>query len=325
MNKMNRIGALLSILLSLFSFDLAHGQPSPARIGVLGAPEEPRYSEVVGGLKQGLRDLGYSEKAIEILEGRVGRGDRASERAAVERMVQQRVQVLFAIGSRLVTLTHQVSADLPVVFITPGDPVASGLVASLAHPGGNTTGMTFEYPELSGNRLELLKELAPRVRRVLAMYDPRDESPMQGIAVAKEVAPKLGLTLVVRETRSSQEVMQALKSLGDADALLAIPGGQPTAHYKEIVQAANAKRLPTIFHAHTGSTEDALASYGANDSEIARQSARLVDKILKGTKAGEIPVERPRKLTFVINLKTAKQIGLTIPPNVLVRADRVIR
>jgi len=148
---------------------------------------------------------------------------------------------------------------------------------------------------------------------------------MQGIAVAKEVAPKLGLTLVVRETRSSQEVMQALKSLGDADALLGIPGGQPTAHYKEIVQAANAKRLPTIFHAHTGSTEDALASYGANDSEIARQSARLVDKILKGTKAGEIPVERPMKLAFVINLKTAKQIGLTIPPNVLVRADRVIR
>ena len=326
MNKMNRIGALLSTLfLILFSFDLAQGQPSPARIGVLGAPEEPRYSEVVGGLKRGLRDLGYAEKAIEILEGRVGRGDRASERAAVERMVQQRVQVLFAIGSRLVTLTHQVSAELPVVFITPGDPVASGLVASLAHPGGNTTGMTFEYPELSGKRLELLKELAPRVRRVLAMYDPRDESPKQGLAFAKEVAPKLGLTLVERETRSSQEVIQALKSLGDADALLGIPGGQPTGHYKEIVQAANAKRLPTIFHAHTGSTEDALASYGANDSEIARQSARLVDKILKGTKAGEIPVERPRKLTFVINLKTAKQIGLTIPPNVLVRADRVIR
>jgi len=322
---MNRIRSLLSPFLILLCVGSALGHANAARIGVLGAPEEPRFSEVVAGLRGGLRELGYSEQTLEIVEARVSRGDRGGERAVVERMLQQRVQVLFAIGSRLVTVTRQVSVDLPIVFITPGDPVASGLVASLARPGSNTTGMTFEYPELSGKRLELLKELAPRVRRVLAMYDPRDDSPRQGVAAARDAAPKLGITLVERETRSSHEINQALKALSDADAFLAIPGGQPTAHYKEIVQAANAKRLPTIFHARTGSTQEALASYGANDSEIARQAARVVDKILKGTKAGEIPVERPTRLQFVINLKTAKQIGLTIPPNVLARADRVIR
>ena len=322
---MMRIGSLLSACLVLFLVSLASGQARGDRIGVLGAPEEPRFSEIVAGLKQGLRELGFAEQSIEIVEGRVPRGESAGERAVVEQMLQQRVQLLFAIGSRLVTLARQVSTDLPIVFITPGDPVAAGLVASLAQPGGHATGMTFEYPELSGKRLELLKEAVPKVRRVLTMYDPRDDSPKQGVAAAKDAAPKLGIALIERQTRSSEEVIQALKALSDADAFLAIPGGQPTAHYREIIQAANAKRLPTIFHARTGSTQDALATYGANDSEIARQAARLVGKILKGTKAGEIPVERPTKLQFIINLKTAKQIGLTIPPNVLARADKVIR
>jgi putative tryptophan/tyrosine transport system substrate-binding protein len=305
-------------------------QVSGSRIGVLGAPEEPRFSEIVGGLKRGLREIGYSDTTIEIFEGRVPRGDNASERAVVEKMVQQRIQVLFAIGSRLVSQTRKVSADLPIIFITPGDPVASGLVASLARPGNNTTGMTFEYPELSGKRLELLKEMAPRLRRILAIYDPRDDSPKQSIAAAREAAPRLGLTLIERETRSREDGRQALKAMSDVDAVLAIPGvaipgGQPGADSKDIIQAANAKRLPTIFHARTGNTGEALASYGANDAEIARQSARLIDKILKGSKAGEIPVQRPTKLEFIINLKTAKQIGLTIPANVLARADRVIR
>jgi putative tryptophan/tyrosine transport system substrate-binding protein len=322
---MMRVGLLLSTCIILLWISLVPGQARGVRIGVLGAPEEPRFSEIVVGLKQGLRELSVAEQSIDIVEGRVQRGDPASERAVVERMLQQRVQLLFAIGSRLVTSARRVSADLPIVFITPGDPVASGLVASLARPGGNATGMTFEYPELSGKRLELLKETAPKIRRVLTMYDPRDDSPEQGVAAAKDAAPKLGIVLIERQTRSSDDVIQSLKALSDADAFLAIPGGQPTAHYKEIIQAANAKRLPTIFHAHTGSTQDALASYGANDAEIARQAARLVIKILRGTKAGEIPVERPTKLQFLINLKTARQIGLTIPPNVLARADKVIK
>jgi putative ABC transport system substrate-binding protein len=173
--------------------------------------------------------------------------------------------------------------------------------------------MTFEYPELSGKRLELLQEIAPQVRRVLAVYDPRDPSPRQGLAAARLAAPNLGLTLVEREARSLDEFRRGMKSLDEADAYLSIPGGFPTGYFDEITRLTNA------------STADALASYGASDAQVAHDAARLVDKIAKGAKAGERPIERPTKLDLVINLKIAKQIGLTIPPNVLARADRVIR
>jgi len=240
-------------------------------------------------------------------------------------MVIAVLSLLFIIGSRLVRSARKVSTEVPIIFITPGDPVAAGLVASLAHPGGNTTALTFEYPELSGKRLEILKEILPKIRRVLAFYDPRDASPTQGVVAAREAAPKLEIILVEQQTRSREEIMKALDSLRDADAFLGIPGGLPTGHYQEIIQAANSKRLPTIFHARTGSTADALASYGASDANIARQAARLIDKILKGAKAGDLPVERPTQLELVINLQTAKKIGVTIPPEVMMRADKVIK
>jgi putative tryptophan/tyrosine transport system substrate-binding protein len=317
--------SFLGAMLVTLSFP-AQAQVRHARIGVLGAPEEPRFSEIVNGLKQGFRELGYSEQAVEILEGRVERGkERESERGVIEELERKNAQVLFVIGSRLVKPARQVVSTLPIVFITPGDPVAAGLVSSLSQPGGNTTGVTFEYPELSGKRLEIIQEMIPRVRRVLAFYDPRDASPKQGIAAARDAAPKLGITLVDREIRSREEMTRALSGMGDAEALLGIPGGIPTAHYQDIIRAANAKRLPTMFHAHTGSTIEALASYGASDAVVARESARLIDKILKGANAGELPVERPTKLELIINLKTAKAIGLAIPPNVLARADRVIK
>ena len=294
-------------------------------IGVVGAPEEPRFSEIVAGLKKGLGDLGYSLNTAQILEVKVARADERAAKSIVENLLRQRVQVLFLIGSRLLKPARQASAQVPIVFITPGDPVTAGLVSSLAHPGGNMTGMTFEYPELSGKRLELIKEIIPRAKRVLVLYDPRDPSPMQGLTVAREAAPHLGVTLVEREVRNPQDITKALTALDRSDALLSIPGGLPTGHYAEMIRAAAAKRRATMFYARTASTMDALASYGANDAEIARQAARLVDKILNGTNAGEIPVERPTKLEFIVNLKTVKQIGLTVPPNVLVRADKVIR
>jgi putative ABC transport system substrate-binding protein len=142
---------------------------------------------------------------------------------------------------------------------------------------------------------------------------------------AHEAAPSLGLTLVERDARGREELLRALEALAQVDAYLSIPGGFATGFYEEITRMTNAKRVPAIFHARMGSTADALASYGAGDAQIAHGAARLVDKILKGTRAGELPVERPIKLDFVINLKTAKQIGLTIPQSILYRADRVIR
>jgi putative ABC transport system substrate-binding protein len=320
------IGLLVALILSLLGAPFAvDTQGRPVRIGVLGPAEEPRFSEVAGGLQQGLREQGYREHDVEILEGRVTREDRTGARAAVEGFIRQRAAVLFVIGSELARLARERSSELPIVFITPGDPVAAGMVPSLARPGGHTTAITFEYPELSGKRLELLQEMLPQLRRVLVLYDPRDASPRQSVAAAQEAAARLGITLVEREARSREEVMQGLAALDEVDVLLGIPGGMTSGFYEEMIRAAHAKRRPTMFHARTKSTMEALASYGTSDAGIARQAARLVDKILKGVHAGELPVERPMKFELVINLKTAQALGLTIPPTLLFQADEVIR
>jgi putative tryptophan/tyrosine transport system substrate-binding protein len=302
----------------------ATAQGSVKRIAVLGPDEEPRFSEVVKGLRVGLGERGHSLTAIDVIGVKVRRGDEAGSRAAVEDLMRQRVHVLFAIGSELARVARRVSADLPIVFITPGDPVAAGLVASLARPGGNMTAMTFEFPELSAKRLELLKELSPRIRNVLVLYDPRDASPKQGMAAARQGATALGAALIERETRSEEDVTRGLQALKEADGVLAIPGGMTSVHYDSIIRAANAAKVPTLFHARTRSTAEALASYGASDAGIAREAARLVDKVFGGENAGDLPVERPTKFELVINLKTAKALGLEIPPTLLARADEVI-
>jgi putative ABC transport system substrate-binding protein len=319
------VGFALCIMLSALC-DSAHAQQvKERRIAVIGAPEEPRFSEVVAGLKNGLGELGYAKPSLIVQEVKIARSEEKAAKSLVEDLLRQQPQVLFLVGSRLLKPVREASAEVPVVFLTPGDPVAAGSVQSLARPGGNTTAMTFEFPELSGKRLELIKEMAHKVRRVFAVYDPRDPSPRQGIMAARQAAASLGLTLVEREARGREELLRELAALADADAYLSIPGGFATSMYDEIIQITNAKRIPAIFHARMGSTVDALASYGASDAQVAHEAARLVDKILKGAKAGELPVERPTKFEFVINVKTAKQIGLTIPPNVLARANKVIK
>ena len=302
----------------------AESQSSAARIGLLGPAEEPRFSEIASGLKQGLREQGYREDTIHVVEGRTQRGDEARVRATVQALAGQRVAVLFVVGSALVRPARETAPQLPIVFVTPGDPVAAGLVASLARPGGNMTAMTFEYPELSGKRLELLRDLAPHVRRVLTLYDSRDASPRQGAAAARAAATALGIKLMEREVRNAEEITRGLKELDEADALLGIPGGVTSSYHETMIAAANSKGLPSVFYTRTLSTRDALLTYGASDVDVAREAARAVDKILRGTNAGDLPVERPTRLSLVINLKTAKAIGLTVPSALLLRANQIL-
>jgi putative tryptophan/tyrosine transport system substrate-binding protein len=255
-------------------------QPINRSIVVLGPSEEPRFSQIVSGLRLGLRDRGYA--ALHILEAKVERGNLDFARTKVEEAVAHGVTLLVVIGSALVPTARQAAPNSPIVFISPGDPVAAGLVASLARPGGNMTAITFEYPELSAKRLELLKSLAPSIRKVLVLHDPRDASPRQGLAALRDAAPRLQIQLIEREARSNDEIDQGLALVDQADALIAVPGGVTSAHFAKMVRAANARRIPSIFHSRSETTLDALASYGASDSNIARDAARFVEKILNG-------------------------------------------
>jgi putative ABC transport system substrate-binding protein len=324
-----RFRLLVALVVSLSSLGdvttvRAADDPRRVRVGILGPSEEPRFSHVATGLRQGLLDQGHAAEAVELLESRVQRGDANAARAAAAGFAREKIRVLFVVGSALVGPAREVVPAIPIVFLTPGDPVSAGVVDSLARPGRNTTGMTFEYPELSGKRLEILKELAPRARRVLALVDPRDASPGQSVAAARRAASGLGLVLVERDVRSPAELSRGLEALGDVDAVLGIPGGLPSAHSAEIIRRAHARRLPTIFPTRAAETQDALVTYGASDVATARQAARLVDKILKGAKAGELPIERPVTLEFTLSVKTARALGLTVPPMLLQRVDRVI-
>ena len=318
---MNRLSAACVLMLALAA--PASSQNS-VRVGLLGPDEEPRFSQIADGLKQGLLEQGYASARIEIVEMRIPRADDGPALTTLEKLPGQRLAVLFAIGSNLARRARRQSASLPIVFITPGDPVAAGVVQSLARPGSNMTALTFEYPELSAKRLELLRDLAPGLRRVLVLYDPRDSSPRQGAQAARAAADILGLTLVEVQVRDRKDIDEGLKKLDHVDAFLGIPGGVTTGHYEAMIAAANARRRPTILFAHSPSTRDALLSYGASDTEVARQAARAVVKVLEGINAGDLPVERPAKLTLVVNLRTARALGLAIPPSVMLRADRII-
>jgi putative tryptophan/tyrosine transport system substrate-binding protein len=312
----------LEALVSAVAPSVAQGRAR--QIAILGPAEEPRFSHITAGLEQGLRDQGLAADSFEFVKAKVERGDHEAARTAVRGFLQTEVSVVFVIGSELARVARQVSPEFPIVFITPGDPVAAGLVKSLSHPGGNTTAMTFEFPDLSAKRLEIIRYISPAAERVLVLYDPRDASSRLALASAREAAPKLGLRLIEREVVSRSDVLRGLEALGAAQAFLAVPGGAPSAAYSEIIQTATSQGVPTVFHGRTESTKDALASYGASDTTIARQAARLVAKILGGEKAGDLPVERPTSLELTLNLRTAKALGLTIPPTLLAGADELI-
>ncbi len=315
---------LAAILLVLAAAPGVGWAQAAARIALLGPDEQPRFSDIAAGLAQGLREQGHSASSIQIIELRAPRGDASRARAAVEALTGQQVRVAFVIGSNLAKLARDGAPALPIVFITPGDPVEAGLLASLARPGRNMTALTFEYPELSAKRLELLHDLAPGIRRILVLYDPRDPSPRQGVAAARAAASSLGMTLVEVPAQNAQEIAAGLQKLDEVDALLGIPGGFTSAHYEAIVKAANTKRRPTVLFANSPATREALLSYGSSDIDVARQAARAVVKILNGANAGELAVERPATLTLVINLRTAKALGVHVPQSLMLRANRVI-
>jgi putative ABC transport system substrate-binding protein len=321
----NKITVLtLSAMLFALCLPAAAQQPAKVfRIGYLSLRNaiEPHDEAFL----KGLRDLGYIDGQNVLIEWRFAKGKAERFVDFAAELVRLKVDVIVAPGVQAVRAAKQSTTTIPISFPTAGDPVASGLVASLARPGGNITGLTILSPELSGKRLELLKEAFPRLSRVAVLLDPRQ--PGLSFKETQTTGQSLRLKLQFLEVRDAADVESVFSAMSKerADALITLPHPVLQVHQTRIVELAAKSRVPAMYQAADWVERGGLMSYGPDHLDNYRRAAVFVDKILKGTKPAEIPVEQPTKFEFIINLKTAKQIGVTIPPNVLARADRVIK
>jgi putative ABC transport system substrate-binding protein len=309
------------VLFALCAAAEAQPERKIPRIGYAGAGGPSVRIEV---LRQGLRDLGWIEGKNILIEQRYleGKLDRSSKIAA--EMVRLKLDVIVwsagNAGAREIT-------TIPVVYVATGDLISTGLVKSLARPGGNITGINSLAPELGGKRLELLKETMPKLSRVALLFDPDTSSNIVELEELRRAAPALHITLQTVEVRGAADIEPAFSTMirERAEAIATASGPANNTNRARIVEIASKKRLPAIYHDSQFVGDGGLMSYGPNTAAMFRRAATYVDKILKGAKPAELPVEQPTKFEFFINLKAANQIGVTIPPNVLARADRVIR
>jgi ABC-type uncharacterized transport system substrate-binding protein len=278
--------------------------------------------------RQGLRELGYIEGKNIIFEWRSGEQSRERQRAMAAELVRLKVDVIVAGGSGDIRAAKEATSTIPIVMVNSGDAVASGFVASLARPGGNITGLSTLRPELMGKRLELLKEIIPKLSR-LALFMGLSAGDAAQIskeldAAAGAVGVKLQPLDIQVGTDFESAFRAALKERADA-ALVRVGGPILDPQRKHVAELAVKNRLPVMYESADEVQAGGLISYGISDADLYRRAATFVDKILRGRTPAELPVEQPTKFELFINLKAAKQIGLTIPPNVLVRADKVIK
>jgi putative ABC transport system substrate-binding protein len=275
----------------------------------------------------GLRDLGYVEGRTIFIEYRYADGKLDQLPKVLTELINIEQDLIVTAGSEAISSAKKATKKIPIVMATSGDAVTLGLVASLARPGGNITGLTNITWELAGRRLELLKEIVPTLKRVAFIMNP--ETPQAGPAFkeAQKTAQGLGLNLQSLEIKTPEDFERAFGAAAKArmDALLISAVAFNNFHRKRIAELARKARLPTASNSSDLVEAGALLSYGVNTVDSFRRVTMYVDKILKGAQPADLPVEQPTKFELVVNLKTAKQIGLTIPPHVLARADRVIR
>jgi len=320
-------GLALSTMLLALSFPVEAQQPGKIpRIGFLGAASASGYAPQLEAFRRGLRDLGYVEGKNIILEYRwaEGRYDRLPDLAA--ELVRLKPNLLLTHGTAGTRAAKQATATIPIVMAVSGDAVATGLVASLAHPGGNLTGSSFFNPELAAKRLELVKEVVPGLARVAVLMNPGNLVNEVSLEAMERTARPLGLKLQQVNVEGPEEFDTAFSTIvkGRAGALSVFDDAMLIAQARRVADLAARTRLPTIGFSELAEA-GGLMSYGVNFPDLWRRAATYVDKILKGAKPTDLPVEQPTKFEFIINLKTAKQIGLTIPQTMLYRADKVIR
>ena len=329
MNRKVFGGGLCAMLLAL-SVSVEAQQPAAkvSRIGFLTTGGEAASALRVKAFRQGLRELGYVEGKNIIIEYRYaeGRFERLPELA--EELVRLKVDVLVVSSITVVRTARKVTATIPIVVAGAGDPIGSGLVATLARPGGNVTGLYIYSPELIGKRLELLKEVVPKVSRFAFLNDTDSTASKSMFKDAQVAAQALAVQFQLIEVKGPNPDLEGAFQVMVKErigALITSPGALITFHLKKILELVEQNRIPAIHPDQQWVNAGGLMSYGANLVDLYHRAATYVDKILKGAKPADLPVEQPTKFELVINLKTAKQIGLTISPNVLARADRVIK
>jgi len=319
--------ALSALLFALcFSAEAQQATRIP-RIGFLFGASPSANAGRGEAFRQGLRELGYIEGKNILIEERYGEGKLDRLPALAAELLRLNVDLIITAGPAVTRPVKEATKTIPIVMAFDSDPVGSGFVASLARPGGNITGLSSLSPELTGKRLELLKETVPKLVRVAVLGNPANTATELNFKEAQVAARTYGLQIQSLEVRGPNDLDSAFSTMikGRADALLPLGDSVVVFHRERIVNFATKNRLPSMHGDKAWVEAGGLMSYGPDILDNFRRAAYYVDKILKGAKPGDLPVEQPKKFEFVINLKTAKQIGVTIPPNVLARADKVIR
>ena len=326
--RRREIVALLGVVAFAASSAAAAQDPEkrPRRIGFLGNSTAALEANLVGGFRDGLRDLGYVEGRNVVIEYRWAEGQYERLAPLIAELAASKVDVIVTAGTPAALAVGRTAQSIPLVMVAVGDPIGTGLAASLARPGGNATGLTSLAPDLEGKRLELIREMLPNVSRLAVFWNPanayqiRDEKEVQAAADALRIPV---LPLAVQSAEELDGVFAAILAEG-ADAMLVL-ADRVFLHNRERIVAFAAKNRRPMMSAYRELAEDGgLMSFGPSYAVMHRQAARYVDKILKGEKPAELPIEQPARFELVINLKRAKALGIAVPPTLLARADEVI-
>ncbi|HSE89731.1 MAG TPA: ABC transporter substrate-binding protein [Candidatus Binatia bacterium] len=318
---------LCCMLFALCGFAEAQQPKKVPRIGFLSGQSLSTISTRTEAFRQGLRELGYMEGKNIVIDWRFAEGKLDRLPALAAELVRLKVDVIVTSGLGSTRPANEATNTIPIVMTQDPDPVGNGFVASLARPGRNITGLSTLSPELSGKRLELLKEVIPKLSRVAVLGTSTNASTAQMLRETELAAGAFGVKIQYLDVRGPKDIEAAFRAASKerTDALLLLGGPVLASQRTQIADLVAKSRLPAIYESGLEVEAGALMAYGVNRTDLARRAATYVDKILKGAKPGDLPVEQPIKFELVINLKTAKQIGLTIPPNVLARADKVIK
>lgn len=316
----------LALLVVLFVATLAQAQ-TQARVGIL-LPEMGRaQSQVLKGLNEELKRLGFQERKNLLFETRNAKGDRGALQPAAADLVARKVQVIFATGTRATRAAASATAELPIVFVHPGDPVVAGLVKNPAEPMKNITGVAGFAAQLTDKRVALLKEIVPELREIHIFFDTNNNFSRENFALAETAAKKIGLKVAAHGVKSSDELKSTVSSLRNEPgiAVFHVPDDLVESEAEFVLEKTRQNKLPTMFNEESWAIQGATAAYGPSYLDMGRLAAGIIVRIIKGQSPASIPIERARKFDFVVNYRIANYIGLRLSPQILNKADKVIR